>query len=68
MHGHYQDLVDFMGDTQKISEAENERLEEPFTTSELAALIKTMSNDKAPASQASLLPSTKYSGIKLATW
>ena len=39
-----------MGDieTQKITDAENKKLEEPFTTSEVAAFVKTMSNDKAP--------------------
>ena len=39
-----------MGDmqTKKITEAENERLEKPFTYPEVAAFIKIISNDKAP--------------------
>ena len=39
-----------MGDiqTKNITVAENERLEKPFTSPEVAASIKTMSNDKAP--------------------
>ena len=43
-------MVEFMGDiqTQKVTEAENNRLEEPFTITEVAAFVKTMSNDKAP--------------------
>ena len=43
------DLVEFMGDieTKKITEAENNKLEEPFTISEVATFIKTMSNEKA---------------------
>ena len=45
----YQDLVDFMGDiqTQKITEDDNKRLEIPFSKTEVASFIKTMSNDKA---------------------
>ena len=44
------DLVEFMGDieTQKITKAENKKLEEPFTTTEVATFVKTMSNHKAP--------------------
>ena len=46
----FQDLVDFMDDiqTQKISEDTNRRLESPFSKTEVASFIKTMSNDKAP--------------------
>ena len=46
----YQDLVDFMGDiqTQKITEDDNKRLETPFSKTEVASFIKTMSNNKAP--------------------
>ena len=45
----FQQLADSMGHIQtlKITEAENERLENPFMETEVAAFIKTMSNDKA---------------------
>ena len=47
-------------ETQKITDAEKKKLEEPFTTSEVAAFVKTMSNDKAPGLTGITLLSTFY--------